>query len=52
MKVMNALREGKTEEEVKTIWLNGYSETSEIGNLRITEWRIYYEGIYAEDSYK
>lgn len=50
--VMKAIRAGKSKEEVKKIWLDGNSETSALGKRRLNEWRMYYEGTYAEDPYK
>ena len=50
-KVMNAIRDGKTNEEIKTIWLSGNSETSGLGKRRSTEWKLYSEDIYEENPY-
>ena len=51
-KVMDAIRAGKTNEEIKTIWMDGYSTDSGLGKRRAAEWKLYSEGIYEENPYK
>ncbi len=49
---MNAIRAGKTQEEIKTIWMGGYTADSGVGKRRISEWKLYSEGVYAENPYE
>ena len=50
--VINAIRNGSTQEQIKTIWLGGYDADSGLGKRRAAEWQLYSEGTYAENPYE
>jgi len=50
--VVNAIRAGKTEDEIKTIWLGNYSPDSGLGKRREAEWQLYSSGVYSDDPYR
>ena len=48
---MDAIREEKSNEEIKNIWIDGNSSDSGLGKRRAAEWKLYSEGIYEENPY-
>ena len=50
-KVMDAIRNDKTQNELQTIWMDGNSTDSGLGKRRAAEWKLYSEGTYEENPY-
>lgn len=50
-KVIDAIRDGKSNDDLKAIWLDGNDKASGIGKRRLAEWQLYLEGIYDENPY-
>ena len=50
-KVMDAIRAGKSNDEIKKIWMDGYGTDTGLGKRRAAEWKLYSEGIYEENPY-
>jgi RHS repeat-associated protein len=50
--VVDAIRAGKTQNEIKDIWLGDYAADSGLGKRRAVEWQLYSTGVYAENPYE
>ena len=50
--VMRAIRDGKSQDEIKAIWLKGYTEGTSEWKRHMAEWKLFSEGIYDEEPYK
>jgi GH24 family phage-related lysozyme (muramidase) len=50
--VTDAIRAGKTQDEIGGIWLGDYASDSGLGKRRAAEWQLYSTGVYAEDPYQ
>jgi GH24 family phage-related lysozyme (muramidase) len=50
--VMRAIRDGKSQDEIKAIWLKGYKEGTAEWKRHMAEWKLFSEGIYDENPYK
>ena len=49
--IVDAIRSGCSDEEMKAIWLDDSDEQSGIGKRRLAEWQLYSRGIYNEKPY-
>jgi GH24 family phage-related lysozyme (muramidase) len=50
--VMDAIRAGKSQGEIRNIWLGDYDADSGLGKRRAAEWQLCSTGVYAEDPHQ